>query len=93
MWRHCGEEEMRELIEGLDQRNLESRDFLELLVILARLRKFQPLFEGYRRVRQKISRDELMAKIAAMTNDPEKTTAIVNLCEEYAFWSHSPSAN
>jgi hypothetical protein len=93
MWRHCGGQEMLELIEGLDQRNLESREFLELLVTFARLRNFQPLFEGYRRIRQKISRDELMAKLGAVTNDPKKTAAIINLCEEYGFWPHPSATN
>jgi hypothetical protein len=93
MWRHCGGQEMLELIEGLDQRNLESREFLELLLTFARLRTFQPLFEGYRRIRQKISRDELMAKLGAVTNDPKKTAAIINLCEEYGFWPHPSATN
>lgn len=93
MWRHCDDQEMHELIERLDQRNLESREFLELLVTFARLRKFQPLFQGYRRVREMLSKDELMAKTGATMNDPQETAAIINLCEEYAFWPHQAGAD
>lgn len=88
MWRHCDDDEIQEIIGQLDRRNLDSREFFELLITFTRLRKFRPLLHAYRRVRKDRSRDELVAKLGLVMKDPSKTEAIINLCEQYAFWPH-----
>jgi len=84
MWRHCDDQEMHELIQALNQRNLGSLEFLELLATFAQLRKFNLLFAAYKRIKRDKLREEILVILGVVLRNPQETAALINLCEKYA---------